>query len=236
MADNNFFDKQNEAEEVEKVKLGDTEFTTEELNALVESGKRLQDIETKQGQPLDKILSSWGERGERIGEYKKQVEELSSKLEKLENPPAQEQIDKEKLKEQVINEAREFGLVTKDEALKMMEELYETRRYGERIFSKVNKIVKTAKSEGKPTTSAEELLKFMSDPSNPKDPEKAYKVMFEKELENWKEEQLKKIKQPNMVIENKSTAGGKELQALKLDSREDLRNALRVAIRGEGGQ
>jgi len=87
---NDFFEKKEEKEEMEekqenaeKVKIGESEFAPEELEILVESGKRLKEIEEKQGQPVEDILKSWGQRGEVLGKYKKltgteTVEELGS--------------------------------------------------------------------------------------------------------------------------------------------------------------
>lgn len=236
MTDNFFKDETGETEEPEKVKVGETEFSPEELQELIGAGQKLKEIETKQGQPIDEVLTSWGKRGEVIGQLKKEKEEALVKLDKYENPPTPEQVDKEKIKEQVISEAREYGLLTKDEAQEMFVKTYEERRAGERLLASVKRTLREAKSDEKPTTTPEKLLEFMADPANPKDPEKAYKIMFEKELEEWKEARINQVKKPNMFTETTSTAGAKEFIPPKLTNREDLRNALRVSIRGEGGQ
>lgn len=232
---NKFFDDKPGDQEPEKVKVGEVEFTPEELQDLVGAGQRLKEIEEKQGQPVDEILTSWGKRGEVIGGLKKEKEELAKELDKYKNPPPQEQVDREKLKEQVVSEAREFGLLTKDEAHKMMEELYETRRSGEKILARTNKVLREAKKEGRPVIATEKLLEFMADPSNPKDPQNAYNILFSKELDEWKQKRLESIKKPGMITETKSTAGSKGPEFKVPTNKEDLRNALRVAIRGEGG-
>mgnify|MGYP001615986092 CR=1 FL=1 len=203
-----------EGGEPTKIKVGETEFTNEELQGLVESGKRLTDIETKQGQPIDKILESWGRRGERLGEWKKATgaekpdEFLKAKETELNKP--KEQVDREKIKAQVIAEAKEFGLLTKEEAVEEFNKIYETRRAGEKMFGSVNRVLKKAESEGRPVCTPEELLEFMAHPDNPKDPEKAYKLKYEKELDEWKINQLNKMSKKGIITETKTTAGGKE--------------------------
>lgn len=209
MAD--FFSK-NQTEDTEpvvpeKIKLSDDmEFTPEELKDLVGAGKKLKELETKQGQPVEDILKSWGERGNTIGELKTKVQEYEDKLK---NPPAQEEVDKEKLKKQVLDEAKQYGLVDMDSVKQVVNEIYETRRTGERILSAANKVIRTAKREGKPEVEVEKLLQYMADPSNPKDPQKAYNAMFEEDINKWREAQIMKVKRPGYITDSGSTAGAK---------------------------
>jgi hypothetical protein len=118
----------------------------------------------------------------------------------------------------------------------MFTKTYEERRAGERLLGSVKRVLKEAAKDEKPTTTPDKLLEFMADPAYPKVPEKAYKMMFEHELEEWKTARINQVKKPNMFTETTSTAGAKEFTPPKLTNREDLRNALRVSIRGEGGQ
>src|SRR3990170_1611613 len=103
-----------EQEEQEKIVLGVDEFTQEELETLVGKAKKVTEFEEKQGQSWEDVTRSWGKRGERIGEYKKAEEELKARLEKLENPPTKEVVDQEKVKEQVLAEAKSLGIITKE--------------------------------------------------------------------------------------------------------------------------
>lgn len=195
-----FDDKSGEDQEVSKIKLGELEFTQEELNELVGAGKKLKEIEEKQGQPVDDILKSWGRRGEEIGNYKKKVEELETNLKKVtETPPSKEELDEEQVKTQVINEAKKYGLLTKEEASQLMNDFYNERRSGEKLLYKAQRVLRTASKEGKPTTNLENLLQFMADPANPKDPKNAYDIMFKKELKDWEQKQLQTIKNKGMV-------------------------------------
>ena len=114
-----------ESAEVEKVKVGHTEFTQEELQEVVGAGIKLRDIETKQGQPIDDVLNSWGKRGEQIGKWKQATGvENPDEFQKEEPKLTGEEVDKE----QVIAEARKYGLLTQDEAKSMFNEIYQTNK------------------------------------------------------------------------------------------------------------
>lgn len=236
MAD--FFDDTNK-EETDKIKLGDQEFSEDELQDLIGAGKKLKEIEEKQGQPVEDILTSWGRRGETIGELKKKAEEaekLKEEIEALKNPPSKEEVDQEAVKKQVYEEMKALGYAPKDELLKEFNELYNRNRDGERLLSQVKKVAREAKSDGKPEIEPEKLLEFMADPANPKDPQKAYNVMFEKELDDWKTERINKAKGSSIPTETKSNAGGKEFTPKKPASREELRSSLTDSLYGGSGQ
>ena len=230
MADNFFEDKDETQDEVQKIKLGDTEFDPDELQQLVGFGKKLKEIEEKQGQPIDEVLTSWGERGRRLGEMKEKLKEYESKEAEANKPV--EVKDKEALKAKVVNEAKEFGLLTKEEALSMFDELYQTRRSGEKILSGTNKVIKQNARMGFPKVAPDKLLEFMASPENPKDPAKAYKLMFEKEIDEIKAAKLASIKPKGMITNQESTAGSKtfERKSMRGLSTGELRQMFRDAM------
>lgn len=235
MTNNDFFD---ENKEEEKIKLGEQEFSEDELQDLIGAGKKLKEIEEKQGQPVEDILTSWGRRGETIGELKKKAEEadkLREEIELLKNPPAKEVIDQENLKKEVLGELKGYGILNKEEVKEMINDIYHTNRDGERMLAQVKKVSREAKADGKPEIEPEKLLEFMADPNNPKDPQKAYNVMFEKELDEWKENRINQAKKPNMMIEKTVTAGGKSFEPKKIGNKDELRSALTSVMFGEGG-
>ena len=215
-----------------KVTLGDTEFTTQELEDLVGAGKKLKEIEEKQGQPVDDILRSWGRRGEVLGKYKKLTNtETPDELEAnwknpVVNPQPQVQLDDDALRTQVRAEAQKFGLLTKEEAQQLANEVYQNNRAGEKLVNKVNKLLKEAKIEEKPVTTVEKLLEFMADPANPKDPQNAYDIMFKKELKEWESKQISKIK-PQGMMTTTAIPSTKEPEVRQPTTREGLKEVLR---------
>lgn len=220
-----------------KVKLGDTEFTSQELEDLVGAGRKLKEIEEKQGQPVDDILRSWGRRGEVLGKYKKLTNtETPDELEASFRKPAQVQaqepvgtVDEEAVKRQVISEAKKFGLLTKEEAQELFNQTYQQNRAGEKLLNKTARILREAKSEGKPSVELDKFLEFMADPANPKDPQKAYKIMFEKELDEWKEKNLSTLRKPGMVTDT-AQPSIKTPQSNRPQSADALKTALQEAL------
>jgi len=193
-----------ESQEPEKIKVGENEYSQEDLNSLVGLGSKLKEFEEKQGQEFDDVVKSWGQRGERIGEYKKEIEALKKASEPApaEGAPQTE----EQLAEQVRAEAKKYNLLTADD----FDNLYQQRRSSERVLAKTRSVARRAEKEGKPKVAVEKLLEFMADPDNPKDPQKAYNVMFEPELDKYKEEQLMKVKKPGMITQETTSAGSKQ--------------------------
>ena len=238
MADKFFEEEKEEKQpEPEKIKVGETDFTKEELEGLVGKAKKIDEFEKKQGQSWEEVATSWGKRGERLGAWKKATGAKDpSEFEKLresEKEKPKEQVDEEKLRQEIRAQAQKFGLLTREEAAEMFEKYYTQQRGGERIYSKVSSVLLRAKRDGNPVTTPDKLLEFMADPNNPKDPTKAYKLMFEKELDEIKLKKLESIKKPGMFTETKSTAGGKEFTPPKV-TKENLKSVLKQHFQGGG--
>jgi len=237
-----FFDKEEQEAEVEqteqeeqeeqKISLGDQEFTSDELQELVGKAKKVSEFEEKQGQPWEEVTKSWGQRGERIGELKKEVEELRALKEQEEKP--KEQLDQEAIEKQIRQEAQKYGLVFKDELKDEASRIFTQLREGEKMMSRVKKVIRTNANQGYPKTTEKDLLEYMKDPNNPADPEKAYKLMFEDEIEKVRNKKLDSIRKPGMQTETKSTAGGKTYVPPKV-SKENLTQTLRDHFR-QGGE
>lgn len=252
MADD-FFKKEEptvsaEATETSKIKLGESEYDLDQVQSWVEKARAVEEFETKQGQKWEEVKESWGKRGEVIGKFKKltgvetpeeletrRVAEEQARLETKANS-GQELTAEEQdrlAKETLSKYLNELGYVDR----RSFDQMYEERRSGEKLLNQVNKILKTAEKEGKPSTTAEDLLVFMADPSNPKDPEKAYKLKFEKELDAWKEQQLSGLKKKAVQTVVDTTAGStREPEIKAASSREELKARIAEALRREPQQ
>ena len=221
-----FFKKEDEkAEEISKVKVGEAEFTPAELEDLIGAGRKLKDLEDKQGQPVEDILKSWGRRGEEIGNYKKQLEEKDKELVEFKRPKPGEELTEEQQREAIIAEAKKFGLLTRDEASDLVDKYYNERRSGEKMLSRTQKVIRQAAKDGRPEVSVENLLSYMADPDNPKNPQNAYDLMFKKELKDWEAKQLETIKNKGMVTETKVPAD-KTPEPKKIYGQDALKEAL----------
>ena len=210
--------------EGEKITVGETEFTQEELGDLVGKAQKISEFEEKQGQKWDEVVESWGKRGERIGKLKAQVKEFEDANTQTQTDQTQDTVNQQMTPEQQEEAKKLIGnlmgdqYVSKADVEKQMDQLYQAKREGEQMLRDVNKVVNQAKKDETPATTAEDLLKYMEDPANPKDPVKAYKLMFETEIDEIKEQKLKGIKKPAMTTQTESTAGGKEFTPPKVPS------------------
>lgn len=191
-------DKQEEIKEVEtpqvpeKIKVGEKEYDQAELEHLVGLGSLGVELEDKWDTKLDKLMPAYTS----ATQEKKALEE---KLKVLETP--KEVQDEEALKQEALQEAKKLGLLTKDD----FETYYQQRRAGEKLLDETNSFLNSVKAEGKPVVETLDLLEYMAG-NGFKDPQIAYKVMKEKELDAWKEGKLKELSPEPLVTETTTTA------------------------------
>lgn len=231
--DENFFkekketmeEQQQEQVEVEKVKVGEDEYTQEELSQLVGLGKIGQEAEEKFNVSLDKV---WPNHQRTINE-KKELEEKVRVFEEAQAKAEEEQNQeftpelREKARKQ-LNELLGDEPVTK----KSLDEYYLSRRNGEKLIDQTQEYISKAEADGLPKTNVEDLLKFM-DEQGIRNPEFAYKMKFEKEIESIKEAKLSAIKKPGIVTNQTSNAGSKQPEPVKI-TRDNLNVLLREKV------
>lgn len=212
-------------EDPQKIAIGESEYTQEELEGLVGLGQKAKEWSEKSGSDIDKLKETFGKRAERIGELKKKVEELESKESQvIEKKQAEgQELSPEEQSKAIKEELKKYGVVTKED----FDQYYQQRREGERILAKTKRIIKDNVKKGLPNVDEKVLLEFMANPDNPKDPEKAYKIMHEKEIDQWKADRLASKKPAGMVTEDTSTAGGKQPSIKPPRTEEELKKALR---------
>ena len=113
MADDLFGEKKEEEieekQEPEKIKLGDKEYTQDELSKLVGLGEFAQEVETKQNRKLDKIYPDYVKATQRLSELEKELEETKAPK----APPSEgTELTPEQIKEQALIEAKKLGLIS----------------------------------------------------------------------------------------------------------------------------
>jgi len=183
-----FNDKTSEEVKPEVIKLGDKEYTQEELNAKVGLADKIQEFEAKQGQKVDEVFKSWGQRGERIGEMKKELEALQKEKEEAAKKPVNAEWTPE-LREQAKAQLEDL-LGGKPMTDKELETWYGSRRAGEKLLEECDDLTAEINGEdGRPKFSTEDVLKHMTE-TGIRNPMKAYKDKFETELEDWTKKEL----------------------------------------------
>lgn len=199
-----------ETAQPEKIKLGDREYTSDELSELVGLGSRAREIGESHG-GFDKFVSEYGRKSERIGELKKQLEERTAQTT---TQTTKDPMSDEALMEEARAQARKLGIVLKDD----LDSYYQNRKGAEELLSKCTNLEETIDgSDGRPKFNTTEVLEFMNANTSFTDPMKAYEAMNLDKVASWKAEQLSKTrtggietmtnvnpnKQPQSVVPNK---------------------------------
>ena len=214
-------DKPQEITEPEKVKVGEKEYTQEELSRLVGLGELGAELETKWNTRLDRLYPEYTEATKERAELRKFKEEQEAKLTE-EKAKKGEELTPEEIKKQALAEAEGLGLVHSGNINNFIAQFLSARD----LLDDAETVLESAKGEGKPQTSVEDLLAYM-DQTGIKSPEKAYKDKYEKELDTWKEEQLAKVKANGMQTIDTSTAGGKQPETPPITNIDSLRDAMK---------
>lgn len=225
-------DNNNGADAPETVKVGDKEYSQEELAELVKMGEFGKEVETKLNTKLDKVYPNYTRNTQ-------ELKELKAKIEELEQAGASkaEQLDPED--EVAIKKAREaakkIGLVTNDDIKDFIKSefpnFYKEHRATEKLLEQASTFEeKYNGKDGKPVFRSDEMLEFMRD-SGITSPETAYKVRFEKELDEWKADQLAKSKKSGFYTDDRETTGSKQPVEPR-PNKENLERLIQEALYG----
>lgn len=206
MADTFFEDTKKELEQVElpdKIKLGEREYSQDELTKLVDLGSRASEIEKNHGS-LDNFVTDYGRTKNKVGAYEKELEELRAKAEATQFPSEFTEEQKKNAQDQ-LSKLLGGQPLTRQE----MESWYVNRRQAEKLLDEMEDLSeKIDGSDGRPKFDTSAVLSYMEQ-NGTKKPLLAYKEMYEKELEEWKQNELAKAK-PQGIYSEEETAAIKE--------------------------
>lgn len=175
--------------EITKVKVGDHEYTNDELSELVGLGSRAKEIGVSHG-GFDNFVSEYGRTKNNIGELKKQIEDLQ----KQQTTGVITQTGEDQL-EQAREAARKLGLVLKDDLENFSQEYYTNRRAGEKLLESCQELeTEIDGADGRPKFEIQKVLEFMKENPGFKDPKRAYEAMNLDQIAEWKVEHIRKSK------------------------------------------
>lgn len=212
-----------ETQETDKIKLGENEFTQDELTELVGLGRIAKEAEEKYNVKVDGIWPKFQQTiNEKIELEKKfeedkkakETQELQSKASNQEDLSEEEQLKLASLK------LKELGFVSKDDVVKEVDAILA----GKQLLSEVETLVSKQAEDGNPKTTSEELLTYMQE-NGIKNPQVAYKLKFESELDEIKSKKLDSVKKDKFVTDETSGGGIKNPQTKPL-TRYNLNEAL----------
>lgn len=220
---------QKTVETEETVKLGEKEYTQEELQRLVGLGEQAYELESKWDTKIDRLMPEYSKSREELKSLKEQ-KDLEARQRLEEKQAAGEGLTEDERIRMAKEEARKLGLVTVDD----FDSYYQQRRAGEKLLEQVDSHVESMAKEGKPKTSTADLLQYMAD-TGVKDPKIAYKLMFEPELKRLEQEELSSLKPAGLYTQSSSTAGAKQPQPVAI-TKDNLGDLLTEVLSRSSGQ
>lgn len=202
------------SQEIEKIKVGDQEFSQEDLSRLVGLGRIAEEVETKYNTKIDRVYPEYSKGQNELKElrqYKQQIEQ-----QKTQTP----QIPEDEAIRQAKEAARKVGIVTTEDfeslVAKSFPQYYVQQRAAERLIEQADTLGgKYNGEDGRPKFDRDEIFTYMQD-NGIKNPELAYKMKYEPQLDSWKEQQLSKSKSRGLVTQSTSIAGGKMPTPIKV--------------------
>lgn len=210
MADKFFEETPTETQETPDVfKLGEKEYTQEELSKLVGLGEIARESEEKFKTPIDKVWPSYTKTTQENADLKKELEELKNRPSETVSTNLSDLTPQQK--EEALKAADALGIGPNSFRQIVREELA-----AKDLISDVSSVIVDAKKEGYPETTTEDLLRHMQD-TGIKNPAKAYKDLFETELDEIKEKKLATIKPSGMITTQASTAGSKQPEKIAVN-------------------
>lgn len=214
--------------EVEKIKVGEEEYTPEELSNYIKLGKIGRDLEEQWNTKIDKVYPEYTKATTKLKEYEEKF--ARQEAEKNALPPETEMSNA-----QVRQKAREVGIVTKDdindfisEAVK--QQLEEDKRT-QSILRQADKFEREIDgSDGRPKFETEQVLKYMAE-TGVVDMKVAYELVNRDSLDSWRLSQLEKNKPRGMMTQ---PSGGQKSPEEPKITKDNIDAMVREALNIEG--
>ena len=231
MAQEEFFKEPEEKVEetpVEKIKVGEKEYTQDELADLVGMGEKTREIESSMNTKIDRVFPEYTKATQRNKEYEAKIKEYEAKS-------ASPQLDAESIR-QAKEAAKKIGIVTDDGIAEFVQQnfrqMYLQERQAEKLLDDCKDLEKEMDgTNGQPKFKTQEVLQWMAD-NGGKNPRQAYKMIYEKQIDEWKQGKLAEAKKPGMFTETDTQAGGKEPKRVPV-TRDNIDQLMREAL-GQG--
>lgn len=210
---------------MDQFQVGDKEYSLEELQTLIDKGSYALDMEKEFNTDFKNAWSAYGKSQNRIKEMETELDKYKTQAPVAESKPE-------------INLDEEFskrGILSREEADKLVEEKLATKERTNQIVSQFKKLEGDLTGEdGRPKFESEKVLEYMQQNPGLLDPEKAYNMMYLDEISTWKAEQLSK--KPGFAPTNTSnTAANKQPQPVSYN-RDNVDAALREALSESSGK
>jgi hypothetical protein len=190
-----------------KLKIGEKEYTQEELADLVKLGEMGREVETRYNTKLDRVYPEFTKKSQRLAELEQKYEQIEADKRKSQELTPQDE-------EQAIREAKEaakkLGIVTiedfEDLLGKSYKKFYDQERAAERLLDTATKFETEINGEdGRPAFKKLDILQYMAD-NNVNDMEVAYELLNKEKLAEWRTGQMEGMKKPGISTTRQTPA------------------------------
>ncbi len=234
MADD-FFNKEEQIEQPEEkpegqeelsdtIKVGEDEYSQDELQRMVGLGKVASELEDKWNTKVDRLFPEFTKLSQEKKEWQKEKEEFETKA-----PTVEEGGEEDELA-QAVSKLKELGFVNREDIDKEVSGKVLSVLSAKELLEDTERLVRKQAKQGNPKLSSEELLGYMQE-TGIKNPDFAYRMRFEKELDEIKEKKLSGIKPKGFVTEE--AGGGEKVPQAKPLTRHNITEALTEVLNRE---
>lgn len=231
----------------EKIKVGEKEYSQAELQRIVGLGEIGLEAETKYKTRIDRvwpqfqsIVNEKKEMSEKLAKFESDRQQAEKELERSQNPQQQSQqpnqqqqyqpqFTEQQIREAALKQAEELGIgpkaqyeLAKKAAMEVMQ--------GQQLISDVSTVIDNMTADGLPTATVEDVLNHMQTEGF-RNPEKAYKDMFEKEYYAKQMEKTSQLQRGGIPSTQPSNAGAKVPPPVKA-TKDNLDQLVAEALQG----
>ena len=216
-----------EEEAPEKIKVGDKEYTKEELERRVKLGEIGIEAEEKYDTKIDRIWPEFTTKSQKVKELEKRVDEREVEEAKAKG----EELTPEEQKKIARAEAKNLGLSLDDEFEERFDKRYALLETARKLKEDSDDVALDSFEKYGIKTTGKEILEYMAE-KGIRNPSDAFELKYKSQIRKWEEKELGKKKGAGLVTEEGSTAGSKEPTETKV-TRSNLGEAVKEAL-GEG--
>jgi hypothetical protein len=214
--------------EIEKIKIGEEEYSLDEAQALLKLGKLGKELETQWDTDISKVYPKFTQATKRV----KELEESNAQYEAEKNAVP---VDKQVAYEEARRQAKEIGILTKDDidevVSRIVEQKTEERKQVESVLQEANDLEKELNgSDGRPKFEKEKTIQYMVD-TGVRDMRIAYELSNRDALDTWRLNKLQETKSKGIVTQ---PGGGAKKPEEPRITKDNLNEMVREALNVEG--
>lgn len=221
----------------QSVKVGDQDYSYEELNDLVSRGKFAREVETKYNTKLDRLMPEYTKATQKLKEYEPKITEYEDRLKEYEaklNPQSGDLTDAQKI--EALKQAARMGLITEETLEEKVTNIID-RRFTQLTtanskISETRDVIDKYKGEYGIEASIDDVIDFMRN-EGIKNPKYAMDIMFGDRLEEIRNQKAK-ARDDEFLTQSSSTTGAKPYRSdMNFKDKDAVKKAVREALRGE---